>query len=119
MKRMVCEICGSAQIKKENGVFVCKECGTEYSSEEAKNLLKEIGENNEPNSLDIQKPAKEQFVQKENDDDVGVIKNQDQLKLKYELYSWHNFYEKFLFFMEISINGISCFGLFPANSSNS
>lgn len=31
MKKMVCEICNSQNIKKENGVFVCKECGTEYS----------------------------------------------------------------------------------------
>ena len=36
MKKMVCEICESQSIKKENGVFVCKECGTEYSLEEAK-----------------------------------------------------------------------------------
>lgn len=42
MKKMVCEICGSQSIKKENGVFVCQECGTEYSVEEAKKLLKEV-----------------------------------------------------------------------------
>lgn len=44
MKKIVCEICGPQQIKKENGVFVCQKCGTEYSAEEAKNLLKEIGD---------------------------------------------------------------------------
>ncbi len=42
MKKMVCEICGSQFIKKENGVFVCQECGTEYSLEEAKGLLQEV-----------------------------------------------------------------------------
>ena len=45
MKKMVCEICESQSIKKENGVFVCQECGTEYSLEDAKKLLKEIPEN--------------------------------------------------------------------------
>lgn len=44
MKKMVCEICGSQSIKKENGVFICQECGTEYSLEEAKKLLKEISD---------------------------------------------------------------------------
>jgi hypothetical protein len=44
MKKMICEICGSQSIKKENGVFVCQECGTEYSLEEAKKLLTELGE---------------------------------------------------------------------------
>jgi hypothetical protein len=44
MKKMVCEICGSQSIKKENGVFVCQDCGTEYSLEEAKKLLTEVEE---------------------------------------------------------------------------
>lgn len=44
MKKMVCEICGSKSIRKENGIFVCQECGTEYSLDEAKSLLKDIEE---------------------------------------------------------------------------
>lgn len=44
MKKMVCEICGSTTIRKEGGVFVCQECGTEYSLEEARNLLREVGD---------------------------------------------------------------------------
>lgn len=44
MKKMVCEICGSQSIRKENGVFVCQECGTEYSVEDARKLLKEVEE---------------------------------------------------------------------------
>ena len=41
---MVCEICGSQSIRKDNGVFVCQECGTEYSVEEAKKLLRDFDE---------------------------------------------------------------------------
>ena len=42
MKAMTCEICGSTDLVKEEGVFVCKACGTKYSVEEAKKLLKEV-----------------------------------------------------------------------------
>lgn len=42
MKKMVCEICESQKIKKEKGVFVCQDCGTEYSLEEAKKLLCDV-----------------------------------------------------------------------------
>ena len=44
MKKMVCDICGSQSIKKESGTFICQDCVTEYSLEEARNLLKEVGE---------------------------------------------------------------------------
>ena len=39
---MVCEICQSQSIRKVDGVFVCQECGTEYSVEDAKKLLVEV-----------------------------------------------------------------------------
>lgn len=42
MKRIVCEICGSQDLVKENGVFVCKNCGTKYSLVDAKNMLVEV-----------------------------------------------------------------------------
>lgn len=42
MKKMVCEICGSQSIRKENGVFICQECGTEYCAEDAKKLLIDV-----------------------------------------------------------------------------
>lgn len=49
MKKMVCEICGSQTIRKENSVFVCQECGTEYSVDEAKKLLQEVDEKTDSN----------------------------------------------------------------------
>lgn len=42
MKKMVCEVCGSSKIRKNNDIFVCGECGTEYSLEAARKLLKDI-----------------------------------------------------------------------------
>ena len=55
MKKMICEICKTQKIKKENGVFVCQDCGTEYSLEEAKKLLKEVDENNQKIDIQIDK----------------------------------------------------------------
>ncbi len=39
MKAMVCEMCGSHDLVKQDGMFVCQNCGTKYSVEEAKKLL--------------------------------------------------------------------------------
>ena len=39
MKRLICEMCGSSDLIKENGVFVCQNCGTKYSVEEAKKMM--------------------------------------------------------------------------------
>ncbi len=41
MKALVCELCGSNQLMKENSVFVCQACGTQYTVEEAKKLIVE------------------------------------------------------------------------------
>ena len=39
MKAIVCELCGSNDIIKQDGLYVCQHCGTKYSLEEAKKLL--------------------------------------------------------------------------------
>ena len=39
MKKINCELCGSNQIIKQEGVFVCQHCGTKYSAEEAKKMM--------------------------------------------------------------------------------
>ena len=39
MKEITCEMCGSNDIVKQDGFFVCQHCGTKYSLEEAKKLL--------------------------------------------------------------------------------
>lgn len=36
MKQLVCEMCGSKDLVKDGGVFVCQSCGCKYSVEEAK-----------------------------------------------------------------------------------
>lgn len=39
MKRLVCEMCGSNDMVKDEGLFVCQSCGTKYTVEEARKLL--------------------------------------------------------------------------------
>lgn len=41
MKRLVCEMCGGSDLVKQDGVFVCQNCGTKYSVEEAKKMMVE------------------------------------------------------------------------------
>ena len=39
MKALVCEMCGSNDVLKQDGVFVCQHCGTKYSVEEARKMM--------------------------------------------------------------------------------
>ncbi len=39
MKAIVCEMCGSHNVIKRKGYYVCEYCGTKYEPEEAKKLL--------------------------------------------------------------------------------
>lgn len=42
MKAIVCEMCGSQEFAKMDGMYVCQHCGTKYDPEEAKKLMVEI-----------------------------------------------------------------------------
>lgn len=41
VKTLVCEMCDSTDLVKQDGVFVCQKCGTKYSVEEAKKMMVE------------------------------------------------------------------------------
>lgn len=41
MKALTCEMCGSTDLIKDGGVFVCQSCGTKYTVEEAKKMMVE------------------------------------------------------------------------------
>ena len=41
MKALVCEMCNSSDILKQDGYFVCQSCGMKYSPEEAKKMMVE------------------------------------------------------------------------------
>ena len=39
MKKLTCEMCGSSDLIKQDGVFVCQSCGCKYSVEEARKMM--------------------------------------------------------------------------------
>ena len=39
MKPLVCDMCGSSDLVKDGGVFVCQSCGCKYSVEEARRMM--------------------------------------------------------------------------------
>lgn len=41
MKVLACEICGSNDLVKQEGLFVCQYCGAKYSLEEARKMMVE------------------------------------------------------------------------------
>lgn len=41
MRKLVCEMCGSSDIIKQEGLFVCQTCGLKYTLEEARKMMVE------------------------------------------------------------------------------
>ena len=39
MNELVCEMCGSNDVVKQDGLFVCQACNTKYSVEEARKIM--------------------------------------------------------------------------------
>jgi len=39
MKQLACEMCGSTDLMKQDGVFICQSCGVKYSVEEARKMM--------------------------------------------------------------------------------
>ena len=42
MKKFVCELCGSSNLSKQGDSFICNDCKTSYSIEDAKKLMVEV-----------------------------------------------------------------------------
>ena len=54
MKAIVCELCGSNDIVKQDGLYVCQHCGTKYTLEEARKLM---NDSEEPVSVKVDNSA--------------------------------------------------------------
>ena len=42
MKKIICELCEGMEFTKEGGMFVCNSCGTKYTAEEARGMMREV-----------------------------------------------------------------------------
>ncbi len=51
MKHIVCEMCGGTDLVKQEGLFVCQNCNSKYSVEEAKKMMVEIDHSAEIENL--------------------------------------------------------------------
>lgn len=68
MVTMICEMCGCRDVVKRNGLYVCSECGTKYSPEDARKLLWKIDDEedgeftrDEPRRASSTRPACEEW----------------------------------------------------------
>ena len=87
MKELVCEMCGSNDIVKQDGLFVCQTCNTKYSVEEARKMMfgetvevegtVKIDHSSELNNLyELARRAKE------TDNSENALKYYDQILIK-------------------------------------
>ena len=76
---MICEMCNSNDLVKQDGMFVCQNCGTKYSVEEAKKLLGTV-------VVDKTAETEKLFVLarrgKENDDSENAAKYYEMILLE-------------------------------------
>lgn len=55
MKKIFCELCDGTEFTKDNGMFVCGGCGTRYTAEEAKAMMREV--EGEPSVIGAAQPV--------------------------------------------------------------
>ena len=102
MKALVCEICGSQDLIKQEGMYVCQSCGTKYTVEEAKKMLIE-GSVKIDNSDKVANYYKLARTAKDEDDSVNA-KKYYELILEEEPLSWEaKFYANYYAAMECKV----------------
>jgi uncharacterized Zn finger protein (UPF0148 family) len=115
MKALTCEMCGSTNLIKEGGVFVCQSCGTKYSLEEAKKMMVE-------GTVDVKGTVKVDITDelknlyeiarraKDSDNSENATKYYDMILVK-DPSSWEaNFYVVYYKAMSCTIGQISSAG---------
>ena len=121
MKALQCEMCGSQDLVKDGGVFICQSCGTKYSVEEAKKMMVEgtvdvkgtvkVDTSDELKNLyEIARRAKD------SDNSENATKYYDMILVK-DPSSWEaNFYVVYYKAMSCTIGQISNAGFSVTNS---
>ena len=54
MKQLTCELCGSTELMKQDGFFVCQSCGCKYTVEEAKKMMADGGADTAKNTVQLE-----------------------------------------------------------------
>lgn len=111
MKQLTCEMCGSTELMKQDGVFVCQTCGTKYSVEEAKKMMVEgtvdvKGTVKVDQSSEIKNLYELARRAKNDNNDENAQKYYEQLLIK-DPYSWEaTFYVTYYQSLHCKIAGI-------------
>lgn len=108
MKELQCELCGSTDIIKQEGVFVCQSCNTKYSLEEAKKMM--FGNTTQTVEIDstseLEKLYKIARRAKESNNNVDALNYYNQIIVK-DPDSWEaQFYVVYCRAQQSSIGGI-------------
>ncbi len=88
MKAIVCEMCGSQDLIKQDGMYVCQNCGTKYDTEEAKKLIVEIKADNSEKLKNLYQVARRA---RDNNDSESAAKNYE-LILNDDPNSWEAYF---------------------------
>ena len=76
MPVIICELCGSNDIQKQDGLYVCQHCGTKYTVEEAKKLIR-TAKTDLPGNLKIREKCdnrkERSSVTEKKQDDTSVV----------------------------------------------
>lgn len=104
MQALKCELCGSNDVVKKDGLYVCQHCGTKYSLDEAKKLLGTV-------KIDSSEELKNLYAiarrAKESNDSENAAKYYDLIMQK-DPSSWEAaFYNVYYRAMDTSIAGIA------------
>ena len=121
MKQLTCEMCGSTDLMKQDGVFVCQTCGTKYSVEEAKKMMVEGTVDVSGSTVKVDTSGElanlYQIARRAKDDNNGenAAKYYDMVLIK-DPTSWEaSFYVVYFKAMECKIAQIQSAGISVAN----
>lgn len=117
MKAMVCEMCGSQDIIKQDGMYVCQYCGTRYSIDEARKLIVE-GTVKIDHSDELQRLYKVARRARDNNNAENAQKYYDMILVK-DPSSWEaNFYTVYYQSMCCKIKDIRSAAIRVSNCEN-
>lgn len=121
MKRLTCEMCGGTNLMKQDGVFVCQDCGTKYSIEEARKMMVEGTVDVSGSTVKVDTSGElanlYQIARRAKDDNNGenAAKYYDMILVK-DPTSWEaSFYVVYFKAMECKIAQIQSAGISVAN----
>lgn len=93
MKALVCEMCQSNDLIKQDGMYVCQHCGTKYSVEEAKKLMVDGPVDVSGSTVKVS----------------GIADSLNQIKRAYELLSIDDYLSAERIFDDLMVQDAECF----------